>query len=130
MTENAASADAARREFYEQYVAAFNSHDLHQLEFFLDEDVVFDWGDDMDALVGRQAFFDFYATAWSYFDEVISTRILATTSTTLTAWIETDLHIVRDWPDCPLEPYRAGDDHHYANEITYTFRDGKIVNIA
>lgn len=115
---------------YLDYVAAFNAHDFDALTTYVDPEVVFEWDGIMPDLVGRDAFFDFYRLAWTRFDEVIAARVLESSATTLTAWIETRLDIVHDWLDCPIQPYRAGEVHEIAGEVRYEFRAGRIIHIA
>ncbi|MEP6843101.1 MAG: nuclear transport factor 2 family protein [Pseudolysinimonas sp.] len=115
---------------YADYVQAFNAHDFTALERYLAPDVVFEWGDVMPDLIGRDQFFTFYRTAWTYFDETIEARVLSSEGDTLTAWIDTRLTIIRDWPDCPIQPYVAGEVHNVNGEVVYQFRDGLITHLA
>lgn len=117
-------------ERYRDYVDAFNAHDLRALEDYLHPDVVFEWDGVMPDLVGRRAFLDFYRLAWDHFDEVIRPRVIEVGDDALRAWIDTTLRIVRDWPDCPIQPYAAGEIHHVAGEVTYRFQDHRIAHIA
>lgn len=67
-----------------EYTAAFNSKDFGLLTSWLDENLLFEWGDDMPDLVGRDAFFASYRVAWVHFDERISARIITSGDDMLT----------------------------------------------
>ena len=121
--------DAVRRR-YREYLEAFNAKDLVALEGFLAPDIIFEWGDVMDDLVGREAFFSFYRTAWQHFDEHISATIVSVDDERIVADVHNELTVVRDWPDSPLRPYRAGETHILTGLMTYNLRDGMIVRIS
>ncbi|GAB3633818.1 hypothetical protein GCM10027421_31710 [Microbacterium shaanxiense] len=123
------AADAVRRR-YREYLEAFNGKDLVALEGFLSPDIVFEWGDVMDDLVGREAFFSFYRTAWQYLDENVSATIVSADDERIVADVRNELTVVRDWTDSPLRPYRAGETHSLAGLMTYDLRDGMIVRIS
>lgn len=115
---------------YRRYVDAFNAHDFDALEDFLASEVVFEWGGVMDDLVGRDAFFAFYREAWDHFDERIEARVVLTEGDGLRAWIDTELRVFRNWPDCPIRPFAAGDVVRVSGLMDYRFRNRQIVRIA
>lgn len=115
---------------YREYLTAFNAKDIIALEGFLAPDVVFEWGDVMDDLVGRDAFFSFYSTAWQHLDEHITATIVSADDERIVADVHNELTVVQDWLDSPLRPYRAGETHILTGLVTYDLRDGMIVRIS
>ncbi|MEO5665158.1 MAG: nuclear transport factor 2 family protein [Nocardioides sp.] len=57
---------------YLGHVTAVNARDLRVVADYLTDDLVFDWGDVMPALEGRDAFTEFYAFAWQHFAEQLA----------------------------------------------------------
>jgi ketosteroid isomerase-like protein len=115
---------------YLDYVTAFNAADLHSVARHLAEDVFFDWGDVMPALVGRHAFLDFYRTAWQHFDEELTVSDIRTEGDLLSAHLSTRIDIHTDWPDCPIRPMYAGTGFTVSGRMRYRFRGGLIRHIA
>lgn len=116
---------------FSDYLAAFNNQDLKALEAFLTPDVVFDWGDAVSPLVGRDAFNTFYTTAWSHFREHVVASSLRIENFRLTAWIENHVSVFRDWPACPIVPMSAGESIEVAGLMAYDFDDdGRITRIS
>ena len=116
---------------FSDYIAAFNNEDLEGLERFLAPDVIFDWGDAMPPLVGRDAFNSFYTMAWSHFHEHVVASNLQIENPRLTAWIDNRVSVFRDWPDCPIGPMRAGEELEVAGLMAYDFDDdGRIARIS
>ena len=115
---------------YLDYVTAFNAADLHTVARHLAEDVVFDWGDVMPALVGRQAFLAFYGTAWQHFDEELTVSGIRTEGDMLSAHISTRITVHTDWADCPIRPMYAGAPFTVSGRMAYRFRGGRICHIA
>lgn len=115
---------------YRAYVAAFNAADLPAVASHLAEDVVFDWGDTMPALVGRDAFTNFYALAWRHFSEQLTVSDIRADGDRLSAHLVTAISVHRDWPDCPIEPMHAGTDFTVSGRMSYHFRGDLICHIA
>jgi ketosteroid isomerase-like protein len=115
---------------YLDYVNAFNAADLHAVARHLAEDVVFDWGDVMPALVGRQAFLDFYGRAWQHFDEELTVSGIRTEGNMLSAHISTGIKVHTDWADCPIRPMYAGAHFTVSGRMTYRFHRARICHIA
>lgn len=123
--------DISVEAIFSDYLAAFNNEDLEGLETFLTPEVVFDWGDAMASLVGRDAFNTFYTSAWSHFREHVVASSLRIDGLRLTAWIDNHVSVFRDWPDCPIEPMCAGDVLEVAGWMAYDFDgDGRITRIS
>lgn len=115
---------------YLDYVTAFNAADLHAVARHLAEDLVFDWGDVMPALVGRHAFLDFYRTAWQHFDEELTVSDLHNEDDRLSAHISTRIRVHTDWPDCPIRPMDAGACFTVSGRMNYLFHGDRICHIA
>jgi len=115
---------------YLAYVAAFNAGDLATVAEHLTEDVVFDWGGTMPALVGREAFTRFYALAWRHFSEHLTVSDIRAHGDRLSAWIETAISVHEDWPDCPIRPMYAGTRFTVSGRMRYLFRADRICHIA
>ena len=115
---------------YLAYVTAFNAADLDAIARHLAENVVFDWGDVMPALVGRRAFVDFYRTAWQHFDEELTVSDIRTDGDRLSAYLSTRIDVHTDWPDCPIRPMYAGTGFTVSGRMRYRFHDGLICHIA
>jgi len=115
---------------YLAYVGAFNAADLRAVGEYLAEDLVFDWGDTMPALVGRDAFTDFYARAWRHFGERLTVSDIRAADDRLSAHLDTTISVHTDWPDCPIRPMYAGTRFTVSGRMAYRFRDGLICRIA
>ena len=115
---------------YLDYVTAFNAADLRAVARHLAEDVVFDWGDVMPALVGRHAFLDFYRTAWQHFDEELTVSDIRTAGDQLSAHLSTRVEIHTDWPDCPIRPMYPGAGFTVSGRMRYRFHGDRICHIA
>lgn len=115
---------------YLDYISAFNAADLPAVARHLAEDLVFDWGEVMPALVGRHGFLDFYRTAWQHFDEELTVSDIRTEGERLSAHISTRISVHADWPDCPIRPMHAGEDFTVSGRMAYRFRGDLIRHIA
>jgi ketosteroid isomerase-like protein len=115
---------------YLAYIAAFNAGDLPAVAEHLTEDVVFDWGDTMPALVGRDAFTAFYGLAWKHFAEHLTVSDVRAEGDRLSARLETAISVHADWPDCPIEPMYAGTQFTVSGRMAYRFRGAQICHIA
>ena len=115
---------------YLDYVAAFNAGDLAAVVEHLTEDLVFDWGDTMPALVGRDAFTGFYALAWRHFSEQLTVADVRADGDRLSAYLVTAINVHHDWPDCPIRPMYAGMRFTVSGRMGYRFRDDRICHIA
>jgi hypothetical protein len=109
------------------YVAAFNGQDLSTVAAHLAADVHFDWGEMMPPLTGRDAFVSFFARAWTYLREDVQVTDVRVRGTTLTAWIDNDIEVVRDWPDCPIRPMQADTRFRVSGWMSYEY-DGALVS--
>jgi hypothetical protein len=108
------------------YVAAFNGQDIAAVSAHLAPDVHFDWGEVMPPLTGRDAFVAFFVEAWTYLHEHVRVTDVRVHGSTLTAWIENDIEVLRDWPDCPIRPMRAGTSSRVSGWMSYTY-DGPLI---
>lgn len=115
---------------YLAYVTAFNAADLLAVGEYLAEDLVFDWGDTMPALVGRDAFTEFYSLAWRHFAEHLTVSDIRAEGDRLSAHLETAISVHADWPDCPIRPMYAGTQFTVSGRMGYRFRDDLICHIA
>lgn len=114
---------------FEEYVAAFNARDVPELERRLDPLVVFDWHGLIPTFYGRPAMLGFYAEAWTHFDERIAASDVEVHGDVLRATIRTRLDVFRDWPDCPIRPFRRGETVELAGRLQYVFEGGRINHI-
>jgi len=114
---------------YLAYIAAFNAGDLPAVAEHLTEDLVFDWGDTMPALMGRDAFTDFYALAWSHFSEQLTVSDVRADGDRLSAYLDTAISVHTDWPDCPIRPMLAGARFTVSGRMRYRFRADRICHI-
>lgn len=126
----AAAGDERRVARYLVYVTAFNAGDLRSVAGYLTEDLVFDWGDVMPALVGRDAFTEFYASAWRHFAERLTVSDIRTDGDDLSAYISNAISVHLDWPDCPIAPMHAGARFTVSGRMNYRFRGDRICRIA
>jgi hypothetical protein len=115
---------------YEAYLAAFNAKDFAGLGLYVSPDVVFDWNGEMPTMHGSAAMFDFYREAWTHLNERVSAGDIEVVGASLRATITNELHVFRDWPECPLGPMRAGPPYTISGRMEYLFSDGRIIHIA
>jgi ketosteroid isomerase-like protein len=114
---------------YREYVAAFNARDVAALERFLSPEVVFDWRGLIPTMYGRDAMLGFYSEAWTYFDELIDGQDITVHGDVLRCRVDTRLDVRRDWPDCPIQPMRAGEVIEVSGRLQYVFDAGRINHI-
>ena len=115
---------------YLAYIAALNAGDLRAVADHLTEDIVFDWGNTMPALIGRDAFTGFYALAWSRFSEHLTVSEIRAQGDRLSAYLDTAISVHADWPDCPIRPMYAGTRFTVSGRMRYLFRADRICHIA
>ncbi len=114
---------------YQEYIARFNAKDFEGLKHYLSEDMYFFRGR-IPPLIGRGAFFEFYTKAWQCFDEHITIRSLEVFRNNLTVDLTNNLHVFKDWLDCPYGPFHQGLEKELTGYVVYTFNNqGKIAVI-
>jgi hypothetical protein len=84
----------------------------------------------MPALVGRDAFTDFYAVAWKHFSEHLTVSDIHADGDALSAYLSTAISVHEDWLDCPIEPMYAGTQFTVSGRMSYHFRGEQICHIA
>jgi hypothetical protein len=114
---------------FDEYVAAFNAHDVATLERRLHPQVVFDWHGLIPTFYGRSTMLAFYGEAWTHFDERIAASDVVVHGDVLRATIRTRLDVFRDWPDCPIRAFRSGETVELAGRLQYVFDSGRINHI-
>jgi ketosteroid isomerase-like protein len=114
---------------YHEYLACFNAEDFEGLKNYLAEDMYFFRGR-IPPLIGRKSFFKFYRKAWQHLDEHITINSLDVFERNITVNLTNNLHVFKDWRDCPYGLFKKGLKKELTGYVVYTFNNqGKIVVI-
>ena len=117
------------RDWFENYLSAFNRADFDGFGAYYAEDVEF--AGQAAALSGRQAVLDFYRQVRSYLDEEVRliTFVGAPDGRRIIAELETRLYAIRDWPEMPTGAMRQGDRRRSIVFAVYDIADGHFARI-
>jgi hypothetical protein len=114
---------------YQEYLTCFNAEDFKGLTNYLSEDMYFFWGR-IPPLIGRKAFFKFYKNAWQYLEEHITIHSLEVFERNITVNLTNNLHVFKNWPNCPFGTFNKGLTKELTGYVVYTFNNqGKIAVI-
>ena len=113
---------------YDDYIALFNTGDDEALvEAYFDDDVVFSGG--ARDYKGKQALLDFLAWAHDGVREVIREQKVLQKDDTIFAEIDMDFHASKERADFPFGHLHPGDLVTVKFFVTYTIRNGKVVEL-
>jgi len=117
------------RPWFEAYLAAFNRADFPAFGDYYAEDIVFHG--QAAQLVGREAVLAFYHQVRTYLHERIEliSFVGAPDGSRIAAELHTTLLGLRDWPDMPTGPVRAGDMRMRVSFAMYDIADDRFTRI-
>ena len=117
------------RRWFEDYLAAFNRADFPAFGAYYAPDIVFHG--QAAQLVGRDAVLAFYHQVHSHLQERIEllSFVGAPDGSRIAAELHTTLLALRDWPDMPTGPMRAGDARMRVSFAMYEIADGRFTRI-
>jgi len=120
---------AGLRPWFEDYLAAFNRADFTAFGAWYADDVIFHG--QAAQLVGRDAVLDFYRQVREYLDERVDllTFVAAPDGTRIAAELRTTLVALRDWPEMPTGPMRAGETRERLGFAMYDIAGGQFTRI-
>ena len=115
--------------WFESYLDAFNRADFAGFGACYSDGVIFQG--QAAQLIGRDAVLDFYGKVRTYLDERVDllSFVGAPDGNRIAAELRTTLVALRDWPDMPTRPMRAGDMRQSVNFAFYDLADGKFTRI-
>ncbi len=113
---------------YDNYIALFNTGDDAALvETYFADDLVFSGGSR--EYHGKQALLDFLAWAHDGVREVIREQKVLQQGDTIFAEIDMDFHASKERTDFPFGHLHPGDLVTVKFFVTYTLRDGKVIQL-
>lgn len=113
---------------YDDYIALFNTGDDAALvETYFADDLVFSGGSR--EYHGKQALLDFLAWAHDGVREVIREQKVLQQGDTIFAEIDMDFHASKERTDFPFGHLHPGDLVTVKFFVTYTLRDGKVIQL-
>jgi len=117
------------RGWFESYLDAFNRADFAGFGACYSDAVIFQG--QAAQLVGRGAVLDFYGKVRTYLDERVEllSFVGGPDDSRIAAELRTTLIALRDWPDMPTGPMRAGDMRQSVNFAFYELADWKFTRI-
>lgn len=115
------------REWFENYLRAFNRGDFDGFGAYYAEDVEF-FGQAA-TLRGREAVLDFYRGVRSRLDETVDLLALTGGPDMIAAEIRTTLVAREDWPDFPTGPLLLGERRQSINFAFYNIVGGQFTRI-
>lgn len=123
------SAGAGLRPWFETYLAAFNRADFPAFGDYYADDVIFHG--QAAQLTGRATVLDFYHMVRSHLIERVEllSFVGAPDGLRIAAELRTTLIALRDWPDMPTGPMRAGDTRLRVSFAMYDIADGRFTRI-
>jgi hypothetical protein len=117
------------RLWFESYLTAFNRADFPAFGACYADDVIFHG--QAAQVVGRDAVLDFYRKVRGYLNERVDLLgfVAAPDGTRIAAELRTTLVALRDWPEMPTGPMRAGETRQSVNFAMYDIADGLFTRI-